>query len=71
MITTEQKIQEEQYNFPYHHLVNMVQFDNHKTLYGGISYFGYMSRVISKLDGFDWKNLLDVDCGDAKMIKKK
>ncbi len=70
MITTEQKIQEEQYNFPYHHLVNMVQFDNHKTLYGGISYFGYMSRVISKLDGFDWKNLLDVGCGDAKMISE-
>lgn len=63
-----QKIQEEQYEFPYHHLVNFKRFDNHKTLYGGLNYYGYISKVLEYINEELFVSLLDVGCGDGKMI---
>jgi SAM-dependent methyltransferase len=63
-----QKIQEEQYEFPYHHLVNFDHFDNHKTLYGGINYYGYIKKVLDYINKGKFVSLLDVGCGDGKLI---
>jgi len=66
--TVEQQIQEEQYSFPYHHLVTFGRFNNQKTLHGGLNYFGYVSRLITIISGLEWKSLLDIGCGDGKLI---
>jgi len=66
--TPEQKIQEDQYEFPYHHLVNFSHFDNHKTLYGGLNYYGYINKVIEHINQENFHSLLDVGCGDGKLI---
>lgn len=66
--TLEQKIQEDQYKFPYHHLVNLNYFDNHKTLHGGLNYYGYINKVIGYINQENFCSLLDIGCGDGKLI---
>ena len=63
-----QKIQEDEYAFPYHHLVNFSPFASGKTLFWGLEYYSYLSCVLDKLGGFDWDSLLEVGCGDGKFI---
>lgn len=62
------KIQDAQYHFPYHHLVSFPEFNNGKIMMSGIEYFGYLEKVLSIISKQKFQSLLDVGCGDGKMI---
>lgn len=62
------KIQDDQYAFPYHHLVTFRDFDTHKVMMWGFEYYAYISKVISLVKGRSFSSLLDVGCGEGKMI---
>lgn len=61
-------IQEAKYVFPYHHLVDFEKFSNYKVAMEGIRYYGYMNRIIDMIRRSNFNSLLDVGCGDGKMI---
>jgi len=62
------KIQESQYSFPYHHLVNFDDFSNYLATVSGIEYYGYMKKILKLIKSRNFESLLDVGCGDGKMI---
>ena len=70
IISHKQKIQEDMYDFPYHHIPNFEQgnFSAIRTYSEPHEYFGYMSYVISKINQIPFTNLLDVGCGDGKLV---
>jgi SAM-dependent methyltransferase len=63
MLSKEQEKQEEEYEFPYHHLLkrNMVR---------GIEYFSYLDIIINVLKKTGSKIILDLGCGDGKGTKE-
>jgi len=61
-------IQEARYIFPYHHLVDFEKFSNYKVLSWGIEYYGYINRIIDIIKQINFNSLLDVGCGDGKLI---
>ena len=65
---TKFKMQEGQYAFPYHHLVRFESFENARVLSWGIEYYGYMKTVLEIIRSLEWRSLLDLGCGDGKMI---
>ncbi|MBN1253034.1 MAG: class I SAM-dependent methyltransferase [Bacteroidales bacterium] len=62
------KIQELQYNFPYHYLVDFENFKSFKNLNWGIEYYAYINKVKELILDIDYKNHLDIGCGDGKLI---
>lgn len=65
---TETARQEAEYKMPYHHLVSFEPFHNAAVMIDGIEYFGYMGEVLRTVHGIEYQSLLDVGCGDGKMI---
>lgn len=61
-------IQEARYVFPYHHLVDFEKFSNYKVSLWGIEYYGYMNKIIDIIKRSNFNSLIDVGCGDGKMI---
>lgn len=70
IISHEQKIQEDMYDFPYHHIPNFEKgnFSAIRTNRGSHEYFGYMSYLILKINQIPFTNLLDVGCGDGRLV---
>lgn len=62
------EIQESRYIFPYHHLVDFGEFSNYKVLSWGIEYYSYINRIIDIIKQINFNSLLDVGCGDGKLI---
>lgn len=62
------QIQNEQYGFPYHHLVRFDRFSNYIVMPWGFEYYAYMTKVIALVVGIGPKSLLDIGCGEGKMI---
>lgn len=62
------KIQDEQYSFPYHHLVGFKPFNNYSVMSWGIEYYIYIKRVIDIVKNREFLSLLDVGCGEGKLI---
>lgn len=62
------KIQDEQYSFPYHHLVGFSPFNNYSVMSFGIEYYIYIQRVIDIVKNKEFLSLLDVGCGEGKFI---
>ncbi len=60
--------QEAEYHVPYHHLTNLRVFHNAAVMHSGIEYFGYMRAVIAQISRMPYERLLDVGCGDGKML---
>jgi 2-polyprenyl-3-methyl-5-hydroxy-6-metoxy-1,4-benzoquinol methylase len=63
-------IQDNQYEFPYHYLTFM---DNEapqvKRILGwGFEYLSYMNEVIEEIKQLEYKNILDVGCGDGYLL---
>lgn len=67
-LTQTQKLQEENYSFPYHHLTQPIngKFKQSHTLNWGYEYQSYIEFVISLLKKTGFTSLLDVGCGDGK-----
>lgn len=61
-------IQDSQYKFPYHHLVQFERFSSSMTMAWGFEYYTYIKKIISLVEGLKPRSLLDVGCGEGKMI---
>jgi 2-polyprenyl-3-methyl-5-hydroxy-6-metoxy-1,4-benzoquinol methylase len=74
--STNQKIQEDQYQYPYHYI---PQFQNGKfqqnfNFSWGFEYLSYLNFILEQLKQQSIKSLLDVGCGDGRFlheVKKK
>lgn len=65
-----QLIQDEEYEFPYHYLpsVEHGRFRNGRLLDWGHEYLSYLTYVEDLLSGLEWESLLDVGCGDGRLV---
>lgn len=68
MVKDKFDIQEKQYEFPYHYLVNFKNYSNTKTLGWGGEYYSYMSETANEILKMKFENLIDVGCGDGKLL---
>jgi len=65
------KIQEEQYEYPYHYVPN---FDNegcgrrYRKMTGGFEYLCYVKHVIERVQSINPSSVLEVGCGDGRVI---
>lgn len=62
-----QKLQEEEYSFPYHHVVDIEPFSQSKQMWWGYKYAAYIQLILTKLGEQEWKSLIDIGCGDGKL----
>lgn len=69
-IDEEQKIQEDLYDFPYHHIPSYIKgnFSAIRTYRGAHEYLGYLHFIISQIKKIQFSNLLDIGCGDGKLL---
>lgn len=65
-------IQEGQYNFPYHYLIdfNAQGFSQYRHYPGGIFYIGYLLRTLMELELLEFESVVDVGCGDGYFCQK-
>jgi SAM-dependent methyltransferase len=61
-------IQEEEYDFPYHHLVSIQPFSETQHLFWGYKYAAYLEKILGTLQTFEFKSLIDIGCGDGKVL---
>lgn len=57
--------QDAQYAFPYHHIVNLMEYNNIKIFHWGLEYFCYINEIIRIVLSINPSKLLDVGCGDG------
>ncbi|MGE5541239.1 MAG: class I SAM-dependent methyltransferase [Bacillota bacterium] len=62
-----EELQDEQYEFPYHHLVQRG-FSETRHLPWGYEYASYLDFLIETLVERNPKSLLDIGCGEGKLI---
>lgn len=63
-----QQLQEAEYSFPYHHLVELYPFSESRELFWGYEYAAYLKKIIDVLSSVTYTRLLDVGCGDGKLL---
>jgi 2-polyprenyl-3-methyl-5-hydroxy-6-metoxy-1,4-benzoquinol methylase len=70
MNTTEQQIQESQYQFPYHYIPDIRNgyFSQSVVFSWGYEYLSYQEFLLKKLESIQFSSLLDVGCGDGRLI---
>ncbi len=69
MSTTDKfRLQDEQYRFPYHHLVQFSPFKNYVAMPWGFEYYAYIEKVLEHLKKIPFTSLLDVGCGEGKLL---
>ncbi len=69
-LTTQQKIQEDKYEFPYHYIPVYEHgvFSQTRNRKGGYIYLSYINFVLSRLKEIPFQSLLDVGCGDGRFL---
>jgi 2-polyprenyl-3-methyl-5-hydroxy-6-metoxy-1,4-benzoquinol methylase len=70
VLSSEQAIQEEQYDFPYHYIPTLDHrgFAQVRFLPWGYEYLSYLSFVLDRVGELEWDALLDVGCGDGRFV---
>lgn len=61
-------IQSEQYDFPYHYLVDLESREFVRNLDWGLDYLSYMEKVLELTKKYYRSDLLDVGCGDGYLL---
>ena len=69
-LNKKQKIQESQFEFPYHYIPNIDDgnFSQTRVLHWGYEYLSYIRFVLKKIESLDFVSLLDVGCGDGRFL---
>ncbi len=62
-----QTLQEEEYAFPYHHLVEINPFSQTKHLWWGYKYAAYIEKILDVLSHRTFNSIVDIGCGDGKV----
>jgi len=63
------KIQEEQYSFPYHYLIEIKNNSlNFKKFIYGFEYFTYLNLIKNRIIKLKPVSIIDIGCGDGKLI---
>ncbi len=67
-----ENLQEDQYHFPYHHLAHITKdgFFTFKHLFWGLEHITYINFVIDKINELEYKTLVDVGCGEGRIISE-
>lgn len=70
MLSDQQRSQEEQYNFPYHYVPRVENgcFSQVRANRWGYEYLSYMTFVLEQLDKLDCESVLDIGCGDGRLL---
>ena len=69
MFDNKQQIQEKQYRFPYHYIPEWSRgFSQVRSMKWGYEYASYMEFVVNLLGEFSPERVLDVGCGDGRLI---
>jgi SAM-dependent methyltransferase len=63
-------IQNNQYSFPYHYLVDFSSFNNYQALPWGWEYFAYVNKVLELIKIKDCGSVLDFGCGEGKITSE-
>jgi len=63
-------IQDKEYVFPYHYLIDLKNYNNFKYLSWGLEYYSYMSFTVNYISQLNFSDLLDVGCGDGRLINE-
>lgn len=63
------KIQDDQYIFPYHYLVELKKY-NLKRISWGVKYYCYIKHTIDYIQSLEFQTLIDVGCGDGRLISE-
>ncbi len=63
-----EEIQEGEYDFPYHHLVDVRPFSETKHLFWGYKYGAYLEKILDTVSKYKFDSLIDIGCGDGKVI---
>lgn len=64
-------IQDQYYSFPYHYLPtveNKYKFSLHRYLSWGLEYMTYISFITNLIIDYQFVSLIDVGCGDGRLI---
>src|SRR5438552_7873234 len=67
-IPTEEARQEAEYAFPYHHLPQIAPFSISRHLFWGHAYASYVEKVLQLLSKQPFESLIDIGCGDGKLL---
>lgn len=69
-LSKEQRIQEEEYTFPYHHIPRWDNgsFTQTYNLAWGFEYASYTRFVLDIMENLSFESVLDVGCGDGKLL---
>ncbi len=65
-----QEVQELEYEYPYHHLVETSPFSQTKHLFWGYRYAAYIEKIMSMLTARKFDSLVDIGCGDGRVLKE-
>jgi 2-polyprenyl-3-methyl-5-hydroxy-6-metoxy-1,4-benzoquinol methylase len=70
LLSEKQQIQEEQYHFPYHHLVDYTgkNISLLRQWPWALSYLGRIELACDTLKSLGFQTLLDIGCGDGKLL---
>ncbi len=61
-------LQEGEYSFPYHYLVDLQKYHNSRFLSWGLEYYCYMTATIQQISQLNYSTHLDIGCGDGRLI---
>ncbi|HRH24013.1 MAG TPA: class I SAM-dependent methyltransferase [Candidatus Paceibacterota bacterium] len=63
-------IQEDEYEFPYHHIPTHAPFAQSRLLFWGYEYEAYLEEILAVLEGMSFKSLIDIGCGDGRLLSE-
>lgn len=71
-LPAKQRIQEAQYDYPYHYIPHMEDghFSQLQYWSWGMHYLGGMRVVLDQLDAWTFDSLIDVGCGDGRFLRE-
>lgn len=67
-MTDKFKLQSEQYEFPYHYLVDLGSREFVRNLDWGLDYLSYIQKVLDLTRKYLKRDILDVGCGDGYLL---